>query len=572
MVASLENVANKSFDYIITTGLTLAGRLSEDPKTSVLVLEAGEANLDDPNILRPALHGTHFGNKAYSWDYQTIKQKYVNDRQSGWQRGKGLGGSSGINFLCWTKPPTEDVNDFERLGNPGWNWENFEKFVGRTEGFVEPSEEFKKTNGLSSENWKIGRQGPLALSFPATIDEGELKIQQTFVNSGLPWAKNPASYSPNKDRPNFTVLVSAHVHHVLTEKAQDGKLTAVGVAFEHGGKVHTVNASREVILSAGALKSPQLLELSGIGRKDVLEKIDVPLKLELPGVGENVQEHMFLGMSWELKEDVKFDTWDLLRDPTIAAEHLKLHTTGSGLYTTGIIGFAFTTLDKVTSRAEAIYESIKETVSKLDEKTSPPGLLDQYNILLERFKPGNGSPGCEFISFPGLFSFPNPPEPGKRYATTFVATNYTFSRGTIHSTSNDASKDPEFDAHYFEQDVDLEIFTEMCKFARKMADIAPLKDMIVKELNPGPEVQTHEQMREWVKSTFSTTWHTIGSCSLLPKEKGGVVDPDLKVYGTNNLRVADISVAPLHFGAHPQAMAYGIGEQAAEIIKGKFQA
>ncbi|THG98101.1 hypothetical protein EW026_g4042 [Hermanssonia centrifuga] len=454
MAALIDDVSNKFFDYIIvgggTAGLTLAARLSEDPDSSVLVLEAGEANLDDPNILRPASFGSHFSNKSYFWDHLTNKQKYAGDRQNGWQRGRGLGGSSGINFLCWTKPPARDIDDFERLGNSGWNWKNYENCLERTEGFVDPSDKTKTTYNMNSDNWKIG---PLSLAFPATMDEAELKIQQTFLNSGL----NPAPHP--------------------------------------------------------------ILELSGIGREDILESIGVPMIMDLPGVGENVQEHMFIGLSWELKNDVKFDTLDLLRDPVMAAKHLDLHPTGSGLFTTGIVGFAFTTLDKVTSQAGTIYQYIKEMISDMDPETSPPGLMEQYKIMLERFEPGKGSPGCEFISFPGLLSHPNPPADGKRYVTILAATNHTFSRGTIvsptvtvcaelvsvplliilmeikHSTSSNPTKDPEFDAHYFEQMVDLDIFTEMCKFARKLADVEPLKDMIVKELNPGAEVQTDEQLR-----------------------------------------------------------------------------
>ncbi|KAJ3556842.1 hypothetical protein NM688_g1799 [Phlebia brevispora] len=603
MTASVEDVANKFFDYVIvgggTAGLTLAARLSEDPSKTVLVLEGGGANVQDPNILRPASFGAHFGNEQYCFDYQSIEQAHLSDRKIDLQRGKGLGGSSAINFLCWTKPSVKDIDDFERLGNPGWNWDNYESFIARSEGFVDPPEEIKKKFKLDVDNWKIGRDGPINLSFPGKIEEAELKIQETFLNSGLSLAPKPLSgdpkgvffipntydpkthtrsysttafYLPNKDRANLTVLVNAPARRVLTEQAGNGRMSAVGVEFEHANRVYVVNVASEVILSAGSLQSPHILELSGIGRKEILERINVQTKIELPGVGENVQEHMLVGISWELKDDIAWDTLDLLRDPAVAEKHLELHATGEGLYTTGIIGFAFTTLDQYSPEAGNIYQSMKDKIAQMDPKTSPAGLLEQYRIQLERFEPGAGSPGCEFISLPVFLSGPNPPVPGKRYASILVATNHTFSRGTIHSVSEDPAKNPHYDPHYFEQGVDLDIHTEMTKYARKLAEITPFKDMIAKEANPGPEVQTDEQLREWIKSTVLSTWHTAGSCSMLPLEKNGVVDPTLKVYGTNNLRVVDLSVVPLHIGAHPQATVYAIAEQAADIIKGKFTA
>ncbi|KIP10401.1 hypothetical protein PHLGIDRAFT_240805 [Phlebiopsis gigantea 11061_1 CR5-6] len=601
MITPAESVQNAFFDYVVvgggTAGLTLAARLTEDPHVNVVVLEAGEANIDDPQLLRPAIFGSHLGNKTYAWDHQTTAQEHVNGRQSGWHRGKGLGGSSGINFLCYTKPPARDIDDFEKLGNPGWNWKTLEPYFGRAEGFVEPSAEYKKKTGVKSESWNVGRQGPLKITFPATIADAEVKIQQAFLNSGLPPATQPlggepkgvsflpctydpenhkrsysttAYYLPNKDRPNFKVVVGAHANRVVTETARDGGITAVGVEFsdESSGNTYTINAKREVALCAGALKTPQILELSGFGQKEVLDKIGVPVKVELPGVGENAQDHTFLGLSWELKDDVPFDTLDLLRDPVVAAKHLELHEAGSGLHTTGIVGFSWCSLDMFApeGRHAQIFQKMQDAVAALDG--THPGLKEQYELSLERFRLDKpGSPGSEFISFPGFLSGPNPPVPGKRYATILVAMNHGWSRGTIHSTSADPTKEPEFDARYFEQSLDLDIHVEMVKFARRVANTAPLKDMVVKEVNPGPEVQTDEQWAEWLKGNFGTTWHTAGSCSMLPREKGGVVDPELKVYGTNNLRVTDLSVVPLHFGSHPQSVVYAIAERAADIIK-----
>ncbi|CCM01757.1 uncharacterized protein FIBRA_03823 [Fibroporia radiculosa] len=589
MLVSLEQVANKFFDYVIcgggTAGLTLAVRLSEDTDKSVLVLEAGGSHIDDMSILRPASWGTHFGNDTQCWAYKTLDQ---------YNRGKGLGGSSGINFMCWTKPPADEIDDIERLGNPGWNWANQEKYLSRTEGFIPPSVDVQKQNNMHLDTWRIGKTGPLKVAYPGTIPEGERKVQQTLLNAGLPVANcplngdptgvffSPCTYDPNthtrsyattahylpcRERDNLFILIGASANRVLTETTDNGKETVIAVEFEYSDQTCAVNVRKEAILSAGSLQSPHLLELSGIGQKGVLAKIGVPQKVDLPGVGENVQEHYHVGVAYELRDDVDFDTVDQLRDPSVLAKHLQLHASGTGLFTMGIIGFAFVPLYMISDKADAIYKTIEEKITT-NKDMYPPGLYEQYKVQLERLR--KGAPGCEFITFPGYMSATKPPVEGKRYVSIISAMNHCFSRGVIHSASVDPRKDPEMDPRYFEESVDLDIFCEMAKFARGLAQVSPLKDMIAHELNPGSEIQNEAQIRDWVKNSFMSTWHTASSCSMLPRENGGVVDPSLKVYGTNNLRVVDLSVLPLHFASHPQSTVYAIAEQAADIIKGKF--
>ncbi|KAI9000789.1 GMC oxidoreductase [Trametes punicea] len=598
MSATIDDVKDKSFDYIIcgggTAGLTLAARLTEDPKTTVLVLEAGAANIGDMAIMRPASFGSHFGKPEYSWNHETVKQKMTGDSIHLWQRGKGLGGSSAINFLCWIKPPAKEIDDFERLGNPGWNWKNYEKYIQRTEGFTPPSEEVRKALKLNLDNWSLGTNGPLGIAYPFTIEEGELKVQETLKNAGIPLASRPmngdpagtyfapctydlkthtrtyavtAFYIPNKDRPNLTVLVQAHVNRINAASDSESEFTAESIEFEHNGQVYTARAKKEIILSTGALKTPQLLELSGIGNPTVLRKLGIPTRVDLPGVGSNVQEHTLVGVSFELRDDVKFETLDILSDPEVLKKHLELHSAGTGIFTSGIIGFTFATLGHISPRADEIIKAAEDKIMK-NANNYPPGLLEQYKILLERLR---NDAGCEFISFPGMCSQPNPPEKGKRYISFYVALNYTFSRGTIHAISKDPAVDPELDPRYFEEEVDLRVWVEMVKFARNLRNIPPLRDMTTKELNPGPDVQTDEEIAAWIKKIMTTTWHTAGSCSMLPKANGGVVDPQLKVYGTKNLRVVDLSIVPLHFAAHPQATVYALAEQAADIIKGTFR-
>lgn len=596
-IAQLQDVTGRTFDYIVvgggTSGLCIAARLTEDPNVNVLVLEAGKPNINDPLLLRPASYAAQFDNPDYDWSFKTAPQKYANGTEYPWARGKGLGGSSGINFMCWTKPPADEIDDWARLGNPGWNWENYQKYSHRTEKCVYPSEEVITKHGLKVEGWRNGTDGPLLTAFPAKISAAELDVQQTLINRGIPLAPKPldgdcrgvffgtntvdpktstrsyattAFFLPNKDRKNFLVLVEARVNRLVTEKDKDGLVTASGVEFSVNGQNYYVHPKKEVIVAAGGLKTPQLLELSGMGNPKLLQQLGIPLVLDLPGVGENVQEHCFIGTTWELRDDVSFETLDVLRDPKVAAEHLELHKAAQGLFTMGMVGFCFVPLQMLSKRAEEIHKKAREKILKNEDKY-PPGLLAQYRIQLERLE--RQSPGCEMIHFPGFLSRPNPPKEGKKYITMLSLMNHFFSRGTIHSKSRDPAEDPEFDPHYFEEDIDLETFIEAVKFARDLPKTEPFKSLVVQEVNPGPEVQTDKQIGDWIKANMSTTYHTAGACSMLPKVHGGVVDPKLKVYGTSNIRVADISVIPLHFASHTQATVYAIGEQAADIIKGR---
>ncbi|KAH9913050.1 GMC oxidoreductase-domain-containing protein [Amylocystis lapponica] len=231
-------------------------------------------------------------------------------------------------------------------------------------------------------------------------------------------------------------------------------------------------------------------------------------------------------------------------------------------------------LQTLSDKSNEFIEAAKARVVQ-GAGTFPPGIEEQFKLLIERLE--HGSPIAEIATFNGLGS--NPPVKGKKYASFAYGTSHPFSRGTIHSTSNDPYKFPELDPQVFSEEIDLDMFVEMTKFMRTMADVAPLKDMIVKEHNPGAEVQTDEQIKEWLKQTISTrgvrcTFNAPlrhdRSCSMLPEASGGVVDNELRVYGTKNLRVVDLSIVPLHFAAHAMSTVYALAEMAADIIKGKF--
>lgn len=591
-LVSVEQVKDQHFDYIVagggTAGLTLAARLSEDSRLSVLVLDAGNANLDDPLITHSVQYGKQFGNPKYDWAFKTTPQKHAEGRQYDWNRGKSLGGSSAMNFCNWTVPPKEDIDNWEKLGNKGWGWNDMEEYYTRAVTYTPLDTTIGSNAARDKETLKIwdmldvdyaGYQAIRNLGFSSARSpyHGDIDGISCTLNTVDP-RKHTRSYSAsaffasNYERPNFSVLTTAYVRRILTT-GQAGEIEATGAEFSYGGEntVYKAHATQEVILSAGTLKSPQILELSGIGRPLVLEKLGIPVKVALEGVGENLQDHIYAGLSYELKEGT--ETIDVLHDEKIAALNVELLAKGEGLYTTGITNMLYTSLRNISSDVQSMYDSEKARIEDdIKENRYMPGLSEQYELMLSRLVSKQGM--CtEITTYPGFLSFPNPPVPGKSYFTVIGISNHNFSRGTIHATSKDPLADPEIDPHYFEHDIDRQMLVAMIQFCRKVANVEPLKSFIANspeesELNPGLEYQLDEALATgWIHKGTGTVYHAAGSLSMLPREKNGVVDTQLKVYGTKNIRVVDLSIVPLHFAAHPQSTVYAIAERAADIIK-----
>ncbi|KAI1787645.1 GMC oxidoreductase [Ganoderma leucocontextum] len=595
LLATLDQVSGKSFDYVIigggTAGLVLAARLSEDPDKSVLVLEAGGVHLGDPMIDLPASYGTFFKNKEYDWAFMTVPQKHAENTSFFWPRGKGLGGSSATNFYLWNRPGEEDINAWERLGNPGWNWKNFLKYSIKCEKLIPASEEATEAERLTYDEKLHGTDGPVVLGWPNMRPGWDVALQDTLEALGIPRIFEPqggarvgagmdlSTVDPRTNkrvtsvayleqagaRPNLRVLVNAPVARILSAPGEG--FIANGVEFLVDGQKHTVStaANGEVIISAGAIKSPQVLELSGIGDPKVLSALGIETKVDLPSVGTNAQDHLFAGVTYELKEPEKYNTIDPLLDPAVAEEQLKLRAEGKGLLTLGIVGISMAPLKSISNSAAEIERGAPTGGGDV------PGLAEQRAEQIARFK--EGAANVEFVTIPGFYSFPNPPAPGAKHVSVCTTLNRPFSRGTIHAASLDPLDPPEIDPHYFEEDIDRLTYIEQVKFVRNLiAQTEPFKSLLGREVNPGPEVRSDEDVSLWLKKYLTTVHHTSSTCSMLPKGKGGVVDPELKVYGTQGLRVVDLSVVPLIPSAHTQSIVYAVAEQAADIIKGTFGA
>ncbi|KAJ6485599.1 alcohol oxidase [Mycena sanguinolenta] len=584
MILSAKQVSAKAFDYIVigkyhqiaysstltrntgggTSGLVVATRLSEDPSVSVLVIEAGPANLDDPEILNPAQFATRFGKPQYDWAFQTVPQELVENRSLAFSRGKCLGGSSALNFFLYHRPAKSDIDAFEELGNPGWNWELLERYYKKSQHFIENSEV------LATDLGHHGDTGPIAVAYPSVISGFELASRTALKNLGIDFIADPFSgdtkgawfpplsidpikgvrsyaaneyYQRNATRENLNVVVCAQVTKIVTEQDQNGIVTAVEVVFICEEESHTVKVDKEVILSAGTIMSPQILELSGIGNQTILEGFNIETLVHLPGVGENVQEHCNARVHAEVRPEI------------LSTLYQTSATRMFGMPPTCI---AFVPLSTISSGHETLQTSLANSINNdISSERVSPALAKQYAIQLKNQR--NREPSCEFMVWPLFRPIPNTPMPGKQPLSVAAFLNHPLSRGSIVCSLHDLLQ-----------------LVEQIKFCRKILEQEPLQKFITgSELKPGPQIQTDSEIADYVKSDLSTTWHTVGSCSMLPLADGGVVDRTLKVwplsftltfaqqqqvYNTTNIRIVDLSILPLHIGAHTQATAYALGE------------
>ncbi|KAI0248897.1 alcohol oxidase [Lactifluus subvellereus] len=585
MLATIDQVSDRSFDYIIvgggTAGLVVAARLSEDPSVSVLVLEAGSPNLNDPAILIPGLYGSQFGKSQYDWGFSTVPQVNANGKPVYWGRGKGLGGSSSINFFQFHPPSAADIDAFEKLGNKGWNWKMLKKYYTKQERFSPPE---VRDDTMCFDVREHGLEGPLEVAYPQLLSGLEKPFVEAIQTLGISLPSEPARtwlipltigpttrtrtyaanmyYEPNASRSNLTVLTSAHVARISLSKVAGREATAESVSFLHDGKEYRAIVKKEVIVSAGSIMSPQVLELSGIGDPAILREAGVQVAVDLQGVGNNIQEHCNVGLSYQLKEEVEssYLTYDCLTDPDTLRKQTELYHAGEqSILDMRIALMTFVPLSAMSPDAEAVQEKYLASVrARIEADEYPPG-FGETNIKAR-------VPSHEMVLVPSVGFFTTAPDPKRKYVSFMPMMNQPFSRGSIHIKTRNPLDHPVIDPRYFEQEYDVRAFAESFKFTRRLAQQEPFKKG---EVFPGPSVQTDEEIINFLKDNVRTTFHTVGSCSMLPREDGGVVDNKLKVYGTTNIRVIDLSIIPLHIGAHTQATAYAIGELGADIIKGR---
>ncbi|KAG8920246.1 hypothetical protein FRC00_010287, partial [Tulasnella sp. 408] len=382
-------------------------------------------------------------------------------------------------------------------------------------------------------------------------------------------------YAPNAAKTNFLVLTGAQATKINWKSSDaNGLAVAESVSFVVDGTTYSAKASKEVILSGGVFNTPQLLELSGVGNPSIFNPLGIATKINLPGVGENLQDHPYVSLSFTIKPE--YHTWDELRNnATFAAEAAAQYAaTKNGILASNVGVLSFFPLQAFLS-ASQIRSIVKTLVSDLVSSTSSMSLLRiAQNVLQLAWLSNPSIPQVEIVMVPGF----NPsgtvtaPAPGTNYMILTAALQHSFSRGSVHITSADPLTKPAIDPKYLSNAFDRTILLEAVKFLRnKVATQAPISNFIATFNDPPASTTTDADYEAYMKVALESLKHPVGTSALAPKELGGVVSPQLLVHGAKNVRVVDASIFPQHISAHAQSTTYAIGEKAADVIKAAWQ-
>lgn len=536
------NDAN-DYDYIIvgagSAGCALAARLSARPATRVLLLEAGGKD-SNPLFRLPMLMGKLFQSGIYNWHFHTEPEPNLNGRKLYWPRGKVLGGTSTINGMIYVRGGRQDYDGWAAMGNPGWSYKDVLPAFKRSEGHIQREGVFHNTQGeltvCRARGWnalldvfcEAGKQAgyPLNDDFNGPTQLGFGRYDFT-IKKGKRWSTSFAFLRPALKRSNLKVVTRALTHKVIIEKSK-----AVGVAYEVQGQMQTVRARKEVILCAGVVGSPHLLMLSGVGPQAELEQHDIPVLKALPGVGGNLQDHVDCVMAYECKQPVTL--YKDLRFDKIAFSVVQGMLFGEGITTT----FPY--------EAGAFIKTSPELANPDVQLHFMPALEKTANLY-----------------------FPNP------FKKTSIEAKHGFtlrvgpvnpnSKGRIRLRSGRPTDAPLIQPNYLDTDFDRRTMVNAIRATRQVIDQPAFDAYRGKEIAPGPDKQSDEDLMAWLRATAMTTFHPVGTCKM-GNDDMAVVDHRLKVHGIANLRVADASIMPIISSGNTNAPAIMIGEKCAEFI------
>lgn len=609
-LASTEGLSTE-YDFVIigggTAGLVIATRLTEDPKLRVLVVEAGADRTTDPFILTPGLAGAIYDNPAYDWEFKTVPQKNISPpgRQIPHPRGKVLGGSSAIYQNKIVYNSESGFNAWETLGNPGWNWESMKPYLKRfhtykpQKGPIE-SEIFDHCRVDEVLN---GDNGPIVTSFhgwaPSDTDfyEAVRKIsrdnnidEKYFGGSASPASIDPVTktrsyvgntyYNPEvATRPNLRIVTEAVVQRIVLEKGE--QVTASGVEFVSKAREKIIaKAGKEVLLTAGAFGSPQILELSGIGSLELLKSHGIEVVVDNPNVGENLQDHGVSSVSFEVADGVP--TADVMkRDPSVFPALMEMYQKDRA----GPLASHFTVSAFMPTPGPPLFgpsgkKALSEILAQNSNPYAHPNEKEFEALLCDIYSKPDGSSGHFFRAsiqfnisdYSTITDYTTPKYP-ENYFSLFCSGNFLFSRGNVHIISSSASDKPAVDPRYLSHPLDLEIMARHIQWLHTLINTAPFSKHFKKggatipRSWPSDKEPTLEKAKEIVKERYLSNFHPTGTCAMLPKEKGGVVDGKLKVYGVKGLRVVDASIFPLSTQGNPITTVYAVAERAVDIIR-----
>jgi choline dehydrogenase len=531
----MENL--KSYDYIVvgagSAGAIVASRLSEDSTCTVLLLEYGGS--DHSIFLRmPTALGIPMNTKKYNWGFESITEPHVNNRRMNCPRGKVVGGSSSINGMVYVRGNPLDYDEWESSGATGWNYQNCLPYFKKLENHQCLSSEYTGNDGPVAVSGGNNMRNPLYRAFiNAGVEAGYTETEdyngfrqegfgQKFMNvdKGIRASTGHAYLKKAKKRPNLIVVK----HTLVTKVLFDGK-TATGVKCDIRGDIKKFTANKEVILCAGSIGTPQLLQVSGVGPRDVLEAVSIEVIHESPGVGQNLQDHLEFNFQYRCKEPI-----------TLNSE--------LGLFKKALIGARWLLFKTGLGRSNH-FESCAFIRSKAGVKW--PDI--QYHFL----------PGA--ITYDGTVAFK-----GHGFQV-HVGHNKPTSRGHVRVTSKDIKKHPDILFNYLETEEDKQGFRDCVRLTREIMSQAAMSRYRGEVIQPADDVQDDDQIDAFVRDAVDSAYHPSCSCKM-GIDPMSVVDPDLKVHGLSRLRIVDSSVFPTIPNGNLNAPTMMLAERGADLIKG----